>query len=325
MGSGTERPEILQTGPQMAMIEAQLANHFTVHRLDRDDAAALSAHAPRIRAIVTGVGTKRRVDAALLDRFPAVELVANFGVGYDSVDATEAARRGVYVTNTPGVLDDEVADLAVALLLATVRRIPQADRYVRAGAWEGAAFPLTATLRDRTIGIAGMGRIGKAIARRLAGFGRPIVYHSRRPAPDVPYRHYGDLLQMAWEVDALIVIVPGGAQTRHIINEEVLAALGPNGVLVNVARGSVVDEEALIRALAGGAIAAAGLDVFEAEPHVPEALRALDNVVLLPHIASATHLTRNAMGQLVVDNLRAWAGGQPLLTPVPETPWPKGA
>ncbi|QJP16600.1 2-hydroxyacid dehydrogenase [Starkeya sp. ORNL1] len=325
MAGDADRIELLQTGPMMPMIEAQLANRFLVHRLDADDAeAVLNEAGPRIRAVATGVGAtgngKYRVTRELLARLPKAEIVANFGVGYDAVDVVAAAERSIVVTNTPGVLDDDVADLTVALLLATIRQLPQAERHLRAGKWLQGGFPLTATLRDRTIGIIGMGRIGKAIGRRLVGFGRPIAYHSRRPAHDVPYRYYGDLLEMAREVDVLIAIVPGGAETQHMINEEVLAALGPTGILINVARGSVVDEEALIRALANGTIAAAGLDVYENEPRVPDALIAMENVVLLPHVASATHLTRRAMGQLVVDNLVAWAEGRPPLTPVPETP-----
>ncbi|MCB4770706.1 2-hydroxyacid dehydrogenase [Ancylobacter sp. Lp-2] len=319
------RIELLQTGPLMPMIEAQLTEHFVVHRLDGPDGDAVLVQAgPRIRAVATGVGAtaRRRVTAELMDALPQLEIVSNFGVGYDSVDAPAAGKRGVVVTNTPGVLDDEVADLSLALTLAAIRRLPQAERHLRAGKWPAGAYPLTATLRDRSIGIVGMGRIGKAIARRLEGFGRPIAYHSRRPAEGVDYPHYPDLLALARDVDTLIVIVPGGAATDRMINAEVLAALGPRGVLINVARGSVVDEEALIAALQDGTILAAGLDVFAHEPNVPEALIALDNVVLLPHVASATQLTRDAMGQLVVDNLLAWAAGQPPLTPVAETPWP---
>lgn len=326
MADASTRPEILQTGPMMPMIEAQLNEHFIVHRLDGPDAEAMLAETgPRIRAVATGVGStagaKRRVSAALMAGLPKLEIVSNFGVGYDAVDVDAAAERGIIVTNTPGVLDDEVADLSVALTLSTIRRLPHAERHLRAGNWPKGAFPLSATLRDRTIGIVGMGRIGKAIAQRLVGFGRPIAYHSRRPASDVPYTHYPDLLAMARDVDVLIVIVPGGPETQHMINAEVLKALGPKGVFINVARGSVVDEAALIAALQDGTIAAAGLDVFATEPNVPEALLALDNTVLLPHVASATHLTRDAMGQLVVDNLTAWFAGQPPLTPVPETPF----
>ncbi len=323
----SSRPDLLQTGPMMAMIEQQLAEHFTVHRLDEGDREALLAEVgPRIRAVATGVGSvaggANRVSQALLARLPNVEIVANFGVGYDAVDAVAAGARGVIVTNTPGVLDDEVADLSVGLLLATLRRIPQADRFLRAGNWPKGAFPFSATLRDRTIGMVGMGRIGQAIARRLAGFGRPVAYHSRHVVEGLPYAHYPSLIDLARDCDVLLVIVPGGPATDGMINAEVLAALGPTGVLINVARGSVVDEPALIAALQAGTIAAAGLDVFAHEPHVPEALIAMDNVVLLPHIASATHVTRNAMGQLVVDNLLAWRDGRDPLTPVPETPLP---
>ncbi|MCJ8144829.1 2-hydroxyacid dehydrogenase [Ancylobacter sp. A5.8] len=325
MSDAENRPDLLQTGPMMPMIEAQLAEHFTVHRLDAPDADSLLAQlGPRIRAVATGVnstsGGKTRVTGALMAKLPALEIVANFGVGYDAVDVADAAARGVIITNTPGVLDDEVADLSVALLLATLRRVPQADRFIREGKWPKGSFPFSATLRDRTIGIVGMGRIGQTIAKRLEGFGRPIAYHSRRPVPGLAYAHYPELIAMARDVDALIVIVPGGPATQNMIDAQVLAALGPNGVLINVARGSVVDEPALIKALQDGTIASAGLDVFADEPNVPEALRAMDNVVLLPHIASATHVTRNAMGQLVVDNLLAWKAGKPPLTPVPETP-----
>jgi len=325
MANDPAKPELLQTGPMMPMIERQLTQHFLVHRLDSPNAEALLAEAAhRIRAVATGVGStgrgERRVTRALLSKLPNVELVANFGVGYDAVEIEAAAERGIIVTNTPGVLDDEVADLSVALLLSTIRQLPQAERHLRAGLWPKGGFPLSPTLRDRTIGIVGMGRIGQAIARRLEGFGRPIAYHSRRPVPGLGYKHYPALLDLARDVDALIVIVPGGPETKNMINAQVLAALGPTGVLINVARGSVVDEDALIRALSDGTIAAAGLDVFADEPNVPEALIAMDNVVLLPHVASATQVTRDAMGQLVVDNLTEWFAGRPPLTPVPETP-----
>jgi lactate dehydrogenase-like 2-hydroxyacid dehydrogenase len=203
-----------------------------------------------------------------------------------------------------------------------VRDLPRAENYLRAGKWLERPFPFSATLRDRTIGILGLGRIGQAIARRLAPFGRPIAYHSRNPVPDVPWRHYPDLIAMARDVDVLIVIAPGGPATRNIVGRAVLEALGPNGILVNVARGSLVDEPALIEALRDKKILAAGLDVFADEPRVPPALIEMDNVVLLPHVGSATHLTRRAMGQLVIDNLKSWAAGKGPLTPVAETPWP---
>jgi lactate dehydrogenase-like 2-hydroxyacid dehydrogenase len=282
----------------------------------------LREHGPLIRGIATRGGEP--VKGALLERLPALEIIATLGVGYDSIDVAAAARRGIVVTNTPGTLDDEVADLAVGLLLATVRQLPQADRFVRAGRWLQGQFPLGPTLRDRTVGLLGMGSIGRRIARRIAAFDVPVVYHTRTQRSDVAYRHYPDLLQMARDVDALVAIVPGGPATRHLVDGAVLAALGARGILVNVARGSVVDQEALVRALQAGTILAAGLDVFADEPNVPPELLALENVVLLPHVGSATHHTRALMGRLVVENLVSWFDGHGPRTPVPETPRPGG-
>ncbi|WP_332118942.1 2-hydroxyacid dehydrogenase [Azorhizobium caulinodans] len=319
--SSSARPKLLLTGPIMeTVVERQLAEKFTVLGPEGLD-AVIASEAGEIRGLATK--GKLKVDGAFMDRLPKLEIISNFGVGYDTVDAAAAAERGIIVTNTPDVLNEEVADLALGLLLATVRELPQADRYVRAGGWLKGAFPLSATLRDRKVGIVGMGRIGKAIAKRVEAFGLPIVYHTRRPQADVPYKHYDNLVAMARDVDTLILILPGGAATRNLVNAEVLAALGPRGVLVNVARGTVVDEPALLKALQDKTIAAAGLDVFVDEPRVPEAFFALDNVVLLPHVGSATHHTRNAMGQLVVDNLVSWFAGKGPVTPVVETPWPK--
>jgi lactate dehydrogenase-like 2-hydroxyacid dehydrogenase len=224
----------------------------------------------------------------------------------------------VVVTNTPGVLDDEVADLAIGLLLATVRQLPQADRYVREGTWPSGPFPLSATLRGRRIGILGMGGIGRAIARRLAGFDVEIAYHSRREHPDTGLAYHPTLPSLATASDVLIVIVPGDATTRHMVDSIVLAALGKDGILINVARGSVVDEDALIDALASGTIRSAGLDVYADEPRVRQALLDLPQVVLLPHIGSASVHTRDAMGALVVDNLVSWFEGKGALTPVAE-------
>jgi lactate dehydrogenase-like 2-hydroxyacid dehydrogenase len=221
------------------------------------------------------------------------------------------------------VLTEEVADTALGLLLCTVREFPQAERHLRAGKWPQKNYPLSkATLRDRTVGMVGMGRIGQAIARRLDAMHVPIVYHSRRPAAGVSYRHYPKLIDMARDVDVLMVITPGGAETKNLINAGVLRALGPNGILINMSRGSVVDEPALIKALQDKTILSAGLDVFAREPEVPAELLAMDHVVLFPHVGSASVATRERMDQLVVDNLLAWAAGKPPLTPVPETPWP---
>jgi len=315
--------DVLQTGGIPPYIEPQFDEHFRMHKLHKaaDREAFLTQVAPQIRAIATFGAIP--ITAEFMQKLPKLEVVASMGVGYDSVDAKWAGEHGIVVTNTPGVLDDEVADTTIALLLNTLRQLPQSERYLRAGKWPEKAFPLTvSTLRNRSIGIVGMGRIGQAIAKRIEAFGRPIVYHSRKPAPGVKYRHYPELLAMARDVDTLIAIVPGGASTKHMINREVLEALGPDGVLINVARGSVVDEKALIEALRAKKILSAGLDVFEDEPRVPRELIEMDHVVLFPHVASASVETRRAMGQLVVDNLKAWAAGKPPLTPVPETPWP---
>ncbi|MFL5310619.1 MAG: 2-hydroxyacid dehydrogenase [Myxococcales bacterium] len=318
-----ERVLLLSLG-DMPDVERQLEPVFEVHRAT---GAEIEAVVARRGAAVRGIATRGRdrLDAASFARLPALEIIANFGVGYDSIDVDAAARRGMVVTNTPDVLNDEVADFAVALLLATVRRLPQADRFVRAGRWLQGNFPLGPTLRDRTVGLVGMGRIGERIARRLAAFEVPVVYHARRARPEVPYRHYPELIAMAKDVDTLVAILPGGAATRGLIDAAVLAALGPRGILVNVARGSVVDERALVEVLRSGTILAAGLDVFADEPRVPAALLELDNVVLAPHVGSATHHTRGLMGSLVVDNLRSWFDGRGPLTPVPETPWKRRA
>jgi lactate dehydrogenase-like 2-hydroxyacid dehydrogenase len=264
------------------------------------------------------------VDRALMQRLPHVEIVANFGVGYDGIDLAYAAERGIVVTNTPDVLTEEVADTTLGLVLMTVRELSAAERYLRAGRWptEG-PYRLTASLRDRTAGIAGLGRIGRAIARRLDAMQVPVVYYGRRRQTDVPYRYYADLRDMAADVDVLILALPGGAATAGLVDASILQALGSNGILISIGRGSVVDEAALIAALKDRTILAAGLDVFAGEPDVPPELIALPNAVLLPHVGSASVHTRNAMGQLVVDNLKSWfADGKPL-TPVPETPWPR--
>ena len=317
-----EKTEVLMTGPLMPLIIEGVSKAFTLHKLweakDRD--ALIEELAPRLRAIAAG-GGHARVDATLLGRLPKVEIVSSFGVGYDHVDAKWAGQHGIVVTNTPDVLTEEVADVALGLLIATCREFIKADRFVRSGEWTSKPYPLSVgSLRDRTVGMVGMGRIGQAIARRLEASLVPVVYHSRNAAAGVANKHYPDLLQMAKDVDTLVVIVPGGASTNKIVNAEVLKALGPRGVVVNVARGSEIDEAALVDALKSGTILAAGLDVFEKEPAVPDELKAMDNVVLLPHIGSAAIVTRNAMDQLVVDNLKVWFAGKPPLTPVPETP-----
>jgi len=320
----TDKAEVLLIGAKKPVIVDGLKAAFNLHILAdaKDPNATVLELAPRLRGIAVSVSTER-VDGALMARLPKLEIVSTFAVGYDHIDAKWASEHGVVVTNTPDVLTEEVADTALGLLLCTVRELPQAERYLRAGKWLERDYRLTpATLRDRTVGLVGMGRIGRAIAMRLDGFKVPVVYHSRRPQQGVSYRHYPDLVEMARDVDILLVIVPGGQGTRHIITAEVLDALGPDGIFINMARGSVVDEAVLIKALQDKRIMTAGLDVYASEPNVPQELLAMDHVVLFPHLGSATVATRRAMEQLVVDNLLAWAAGKPPLTPVPETPWP---
>jgi lactate dehydrogenase-like 2-hydroxyacid dehydrogenase len=309
----TEPTDLLLIGPMRPVLAEGFAD-FAVHKSGDTPMAGVRAMA--VSAPV------QAIDEALLTALPKLQIISSFGVGYDHIDVKAAAKRGIIVTHTPDVLTEEVADTTIGLLLNTVRELPQAERYVRAGKWPSGNYPLSrATLRNRTVGIVGLGRIGIAVARRLEAFGVPIVYHTRQKRPELAYRHYPQLLDMARDVDTLIVIVPGGAATKNMINADVLDALGPNGIVINVARGSVIDEPALIAALHKRKILAAGLDVFATEPQVPDALLAMDNVVLLPHVGSASEFTRAKMDQLLVDNIRAWAAGEPPLTPVPETPF----
>ncbi len=318
-----EKTDILLIGPPKPVIAKGLAA-FNVIKLPAaaDREKFFAATAPRLRAIACAA-TSERIDGEFMRRLPRLEIVSSFGVGYDHVDAQWAGAHGITVTNTPDVLTEEVADTALGLLLCTVREFPQAERYLRAGQWRQKDYPLSkATLRDRTVGLVGMGRIGQAIARRLDAMQVSVVYHSRRPAAGVSYQHYPALIDMARAVDVLLVITPGGKATGNLIDGEVLAALGPDGILVNMSRGSVVDENALIKALADKTILSAGLDVYANEPEVPPELIAIDHAVLFPHLGSASVATRERMDQLVVDNLVAWADGKPPLTPVPETPWP---
>jgi lactate dehydrogenase-like 2-hydroxyacid dehydrogenase len=270
---------------------------------------------------VRGIAAMTGIDAAFIDALPNLEIIANFGVGYDSVDAKHAGKKGVMVTNTPDVLTEEVADTALGLLLNTVRELPKAESWLREGRWVRAgAYPLTrTTLRGRRAGIFGMGRIGLAIARRLEAFGLPVAYHNRSRVETVSYDYHPTLLGLADAVDTLISVAPGGAATEKAVNAKVLKALGTNGVFVNIGRGSTVDEAALAEALADGTIRAAGLDVFANEPNVPQALLDAPNTSLLPHVGSASVHTREAMADLVADNLVSWFGSGRPLTPVPET------
>ena len=319
-----EKIAVLLIGPPRPVIFNGLDPVFDLIKFSdaKDRKKFFAEVGPRVRGMAVAA-TSERIDGAFMTHFPRLELVSSFGVGYDHVDAAWAGAHGITVTNTPDVLTEEVADTALGLLLCTVREFPEAERHLRAGRWLHDGYPLSkATLRNRTVGMVGMGRIGRAIARRLDAMRVPVAYHSRRPAAGVPYRYYPKLVDMARDVNVLLVITPGGAETKHLINADVLKALGRDGILINMSRGSVVDERALIKALQDGIIMSAGLDVYEREPEVPSELIAMEHVVLFPHLGSASVDTRAKMDQLVVDNLLAWAAGKAPLTPVAETPWP---
>jgi len=285
-------------------------------RLHERDPDAFARQAHRIRAVAAAGDSS--VPAALIAQLPALEVISVMGVGYDGVDLPAALARGIAVGHTPGVLNDDVADLALALMLAVSRGIVSADTHVRAGRWPAAGRPLQRKMSGARLGLVGMGRIGRAIAQRALAFGMQVAYTSRQRKDDLPWAFHADVADLAAQSDFLVLITPGGAGTHHLVDARVLAALGSKGYLINVARGSVVDEAALVQALANGTIAGAGLDVFEREPAVPEALWSMEQVVLTPHIGSATHETRQAMAALACDNLRAHLAGQPMPAPVPE-------
>jgi lactate dehydrogenase-like 2-hydroxyacid dehydrogenase len=297
--------DILITAPLPPFLDQPLHSTYRCHDYVRaaDKAALLEEVGARIRGLVQGGGTVTPV--SLLDALPALEIISVFGVGYDGVPVDYCRKRGIKVTNTPDVLTDDVADVAVGLILMTGRGFVRANRFVRDGEWVRRGFDLTTKLGGRTVGIVGLGRIGKAIADRVEAMRMRVAYTGRKPR-DVPYRYVGDVRSLAAEVDFLVIACPGGPATRHLVDEPVLAALGSKGTLINIARGSIVDEAALVRALAAGTIKGAGLDVFEDEPNVPPALLALDNVVLLPHVGSATRETRGAMADLCKANLDQW-------------------
>ncbi|MEQ8306194.1 MAG: 2-hydroxyacid dehydrogenase [Hoeflea sp.] len=316
MNAGNSR-SVLVPGKVNPRVRERLEHELEPVFIDKADPELMDETA---RAGIRGMAAMTAISASFIDAFPNLEIIANFGVGYDAVDAAHAASAGVMVTNTPDVLTDEVADTTIGLLLNTLRELPKAEAYLRAGRWAAVgAYPLTTlTLRGRTAGIFGLGRIGLAIARRLEAFGVGIHYHTRNKREDVDYPWHETLLSLATAVDLLIVVVPGGAATDNAVDADVLDALGTDGVLISVGRGSTIDEPALIAALEQKRIAAAGLDVFADEPNVPKALIDLPNACLLPHVASASVFTRNAMADLVVDNLAAWFDGRPAITPVPE-------
>ncbi len=309
------KPDVLIVAPMFPAAIETIEREFSAHKLyqAQDRKALIASAADRVRGIATTgtVGAK----AELIEALPKLEIISCFGVGYDGVDVDAARRHKVIVTNTPDVLTDCVADLTLSLLLAVARRICAADRYVRAGRWLQGPMPLSSKVGGKICGIVGLGRIGIAVAKRAEAFGMKIAYHGPRPK-DAPYRYYPSLVELARDADYLVLTMPGGPETRHLVDTTIIDALGPEGTLINVARGSVVDEAALVDALKSKRLGAAGLDVYENEPQVPDALLTMDNVVLLPHIGSATRETRAAMGELTVANLRAHFAGQPVLTRV---------
>ena len=312
----TDKPHVLIHSawyePAMDRIDELAVTHHLYKADDQD--AFLAEVGPKC----TVIGTMHYCPAKFMDTVPDLKLILNFGVGYDGVDVAEATRRGVKVVNTPAVLNDCVADMALALTLSARRHVVQADRYARDLRWppEG-DYKYTLNVHSTKVGILGMGRIGMEIADRCKAFKMDISYHQRTERNDVPYKYYGDLVAMARDVDILIAIIPGGDATRGLINEAVMEALGPSGLLVNVARGTVVDNDALARCLTDGRLGGAAVDVYPDEPNIPPALLAItDNLTLTPHMASGTHYTRNAMGMVLYDNLQAMIEGRPLLTPV---------
>ncbi len=315
--------KVLQNLKLLPALEARLATAFDMHRLsdEADPQAFLATHGGEFAGLVTSAAVG--APPALVDAMPNLRVISSFGVGLDKLDLVTARQRGIAVGYTPDVLNDCVADLAFGLMLDAGRGLSAADRYVRRGDWRGAGtpatapFPLGRKVSGACLGIVGLGRIGSSIARRASGFDMSVRYHSRRPVVDAPWPHEPSLRALALWADYLVVIAAGGAGTRHLVNADVLKALGPNGFLINVSRGSVVDEAALVRALVDKRIAGAGLDVFENEPRVPEELLALDNVVLLPHIASATIETRQAMADRVFDNLSFFFSEGRLVSPAP--------
>ena len=297
------RPRILQNGPLLPNLEKQLGEHFDLHALhqesDRDAFLATNG------ASFVGIVTSARFGAsvALMDALPNLRVISSFGVGLDTIDVDHAKARGIQVGYTPDVLNDCVADTAFALVLDAARRFSESDRYLRAGKWAQAPFPLSTKVNGKRLGILGLGRIGKVVAKRASGFDMEVRYHNRRKDPAVPYPYMETLKDLAEWADFLVVVSAGGAETRHLVSAEILSALGPKGFVINVARGSVIDQDALIKALQDGTIAGAGLDVYDNEPNISPVLFGLDNAVLLPHLASGTHETRAAMAGLTFDNL----------------------
>ena len=300
------RPRILQNGPLLPQLEQALAATYrlTLLQAQPDPAAFLAAEGAQF----DGIACTARIGAprALIDALPSLRVISNFGVGFETIDVERARERGIAVGYTPDVLNDCVADTAFGLVMDVARQFSAADRFVRRGDWLKGTYPLTTRISGKRMGIMGLGRIGRVIARRASGFDMEVRYHNRKPVDGVPYGYEASLDGLAAWADFLVIAAAGGPETRNMVSKPVLAALGPKGFLINISRGSVVDETALVEALEAKAIAGAGLDVFEDEPRVPARLLALDNAVLLPHMASATHETRKAMADAVLENLRSF-------------------
>jgi lactate dehydrogenase-like 2-hydroxyacid dehydrogenase len=310
------KPEIIVVGKLYAPTQEALDREFTCHKLYEaaDPAAFLEQHAPKVRGLATF--GPAGADAKLMDALPELEIISNFGVGVDAIDVAAASQRGLIVTNTPDVLNECVADTALALLLNTLRQFPQSEKFLRAGSWAArGAYPFTTSLGGKTLGVLGLGRIGEAIAKRALACGMQIRYHNRSRKA-VPYPYDPDVIALAKNSDVLLVATPGGAETSKIINARVLDALGPEGYVVNIARGSVIDEPVLLKYLKEKRIAGAGLDVFEGEPTINPDWFGVENAVLFPHVGSASVETRTAMGELQVENLRLHFAGKPVQTPV---------
>jgi lactate dehydrogenase-like 2-hydroxyacid dehydrogenase len=308
------KKELLIMGPMYPATLSVLEETYTAHKLwlaaDRD--ALIASLAGRIDAVATS-GTKG-MDDATMAKLPNLKMISHFGVGVDSIDTEAAKRRGIMVSNTPDVLTDDVADIAMGLMIAVSRKLVVGDRYVREGKWLKGSMPLAESVQGKTLGIVGMGRIGRAIAKRGEAFNLKIAYQGPNKKTDVAWPYFSDAAALARESDYLVAACPGGESTKGLVSRAVLEALGPKGVVINISRGSVIDEPAMIALLKGGKLGGAGLDVFADEPRVPEALFAMENVVLQPHVGSATHPTRKAMGQLQIDNLAAYFAGKPLVS-----------
>ena len=302
--------DVLQLVPLRPEVQKELEARYKLHgKADFDKVCGI------VRGCVTNGHSGPPPE--MIDRMPKLEIIASASVGYDGIPVEYARSKGIPVCNTPEVLNDDVADLAIALMIMTARKLVVTDRYVRSGGWlKNGEHPLANRASGKRVGILGMGRIGREIGKRAEAMKNTVAYHSRNPVKDVPYKHYPDLVELAKNSDFLVIIIPATPQTNKIVNKAVIEALGPTGILVNVARGAVVDEDALVEALVSGKLGGAGMDVFVDEPKVPEALFGMDNVVLQPHVGSATHETRRAMSQLVLDNLDAKFAGKPLLTEI---------